>query len=114
MTKENPKVFSEEGYRDYPHHLENPKDILNKGDKMKDFKKIGEKIRRTQIAKRQAERLINLRVKKIILKELHKNYLFRFIKEENIKFSFYDVPYEFKEDYRELINHLKEEQGEQK
>jgi len=24
MTKENPKVFSEEGYRNYPHHLENP------------------------------------------------------------------------------------------
>jgi hypothetical protein len=102
MTKQNPQIFSEEGYRNYPHHLENQKNDIKKGEKM----------RQTQIAKRKAEKLINLRVKKIILKELHKNPLFRFIQEDNINFSFYDVPNEFKEDYRELINKIKE-QGEQ-
>jgi len=73
----------------------------------KDYRKIGKKISKTQKAKRTAERIINLRVKKLILKELYKKSDFRFIKEKNINFSFFDIPTKFKKDYRELIEKFK-------
>jgi len=74
----------------------------------KKYREIGKKISKTQRAKRTAERIINLRVKKLILKELYKNPDFRFLTEKNINFSFYDVPNNLKKGYRKLINKIKE------
>lgn len=72
-----------------------------------DKREIGQKISKTMKAKRTAERVIVFRVKKLILKELHKNPDFRFIKEKNLTFSFYDIPNKFKDDYRDLITKIK-------
>lgn len=71
----------------------------------KNYREIGKKISKTQKARRTAQRIIILRVKKLLIKSLIKK--FNFIKEKNINLSFFDIPDEFKQDYRELINKLK-------